>query len=94
MDTKRFNTAGGAVSSDIELNIGSDFVRSLGCNDATTGKKFTLLLRTDTNTLSYSLPDSQLSVVVPAKIKSDGGFLILTNQLPICDFGQDVILCS
>ena len=40
-----------------------------------------------TNMLSNSLPVSQL--VVP-----DGGFAILINQLPICDFGQDVILCS
>ena len=42
--------------------------------------------------LSYSLPDSQLKV--PIKIKTDGGLIILINQLPICDFGQDVILCS
>ena len=38
------------------------------------------------------IPDSQLKV--PIKIKTDGSFLILINQLPICDFGQDVILCS
>ena len=42
--------------------------------------------------LSYSLPDAQLKV--PIKIKTDGGFIILINQLPICDFGEDVILCS
>ena len=42
--------------------------------------------------LSYALPDSQLPV--PVKIKTDGGFLILINQLPICDYGRDVILCS
>ena len=42
--------------------------------------------------LSYSAPVSQLNV--PIKIKADGGFAILINQLPICDFGQDVIVCS
>ena len=26
--------------------------------------------------------------------KTYGGFLILINQLSICDFGQDVMLCS
>ena len=31
---------------------------------------------------------------MPVKIKSDGGFAILINQLPICDFGQDAISCS
>ena len=31
---------------------------------------------------------------MPVKIKTDGGFAILINQLPICDFSQDVILCS
>ena len=41
---------------------------------------------------SYSLPDSQLKV--PIKIKTDGDFIILINQLPICDFCQDAILCS
>ena len=42
--------------------------------------------------LPYSLLDSHLNV--PIKIKTDGGFIILINQLPICDFGHDVILCS
>ena len=28
------------------------------------------------------------------KIKTDGGFAILINQLPICDFNHDVISCS
>ena len=42
--------------------------------------------------LSYSVPNSGLPV--PIKIKTDGGFAILINQLPICDFGQDVISCS
>ena len=27
-------------------------------------------------------------------MKTDGGFAILINQLPICDFIQDVISCS
>ena len=30
---------------------------------------------------------------MPVKIKTDGGFAILINQLPICDFDQDVISC-
>ena len=77
---------------DIQLNIGSGLVRSLGCNDLTTGKKFTLLLGACTNMLSYFLPHSGLPV--PVKIKTDGGFAILINQLTICDFGQDVVSCS
>ena len=40
--------------------------------------------------LLYSVPNSGLPV--PAKIKTDGGFAILINQLRICDSGQDV--CS
>ena len=67
-------------------------VRSLSCSNLTTGKEFLLLLGTDTYMLLYSLPDSQLPV--PVKIKTDEGLLILINQLPICDFGQNVILCS
>ena len=80
------------MCGDIKLNVGFNFIRSLGCNNITTGKKFTLLLGTDTNMLSYSFPDSGLSV--PVKIKTDGGFAILINQPPICDFSQDVISCS
>ena len=68
------------LSGDIQLNVGSDLATSLGCNDLTVGKKFTLL------------PNSGLPV--PVKIKTDGGFSILINQLPICAFGQDVISCS
>ena len=80
------------MSSDIKLNLGSDLASSLECNSLTTGKTFTLLLRTDTNMISYSLSDSQLKVSI--KIETDGGFIILINQLPICDVGHDVILCS
>ena len=43
---------GGVVSGDIKLNFGSDLVRCLWCYDLTTGKKFTLLLGTDSNMLS------------------------------------------
>ena len=80
------------MSGDIKLNVGSGLVRSLGCNDLTAGKKFTLLLRTDTNMLTYFVPNSGLPV--PIKIKTDVGFAILINELPICVFGQDEILCS
>ena len=54
VDTNAFTTAGGVVSGDIKLNVGSNLVMSLGCNDLSTGKKFTLLLGTDTNMLTYS----------------------------------------
>ena len=77
-----------------KLNVGSDLVRSLECNNLTTGNEFTILLGTDTNMISYSLADSQLLVAVPVKIKTDGGFIILINHLPICDFGKNVILWS
>ena len=72
-------SAGGVVFGDIKLNVGSDLVRSLGCHDLITGKKFTLLPGTDKNMLSYSFQIRNF------KIKSDRGFLILINQLPICD---------
>ena len=49
--------AGGVVFSDIKLNVGSDLARSLGCYDLIAGKKFTLLLGSDTNMLSYSVPN-------------------------------------
>ena len=96
VDKNAITTVDGVVSGDIKLNVGSDLVRNLGCNLGcnvlTTGKKFTLLMRSNTNMVSYSLPDSQLAV--PVKIKTDEGFLIFITQLPICDFGRDVILCS
>ena len=92
VDTNVFNTAGGVVSGDIKLNVGSDLVRSLECNDLSAGKKFTHLLGTDTNILTYSIPNSGLPV--PIKIKTDVGFAILIDKLPICVFGRDEILCS
>ena len=72
--TNTFTTAGGVVSGDIKLNVGPDLARSLRCNNLTTGKKFILLLETDTNMLSYTIPDSGLPV--PVKIKTDEGFPI------------------
>ena len=40
VDTHVFTTAGGVVSGDIKLSVGSDLVRSLGCNDLSAGKNF------------------------------------------------------
>ena len=92
VDTNVFATAGGVVSGGINLNVGSDLIRSLGCNGLTEGKKFSLPLGSDKNILSYSVPNSGLPV--PIKIKTDVGFAILINELPICVFGRDEILCS
>ena len=80
------------MSGDIKLEFGSDLVRSLGCDDLSAGKTFTLLLGTDTNMLTYSVPNSRLPV--PIKIKTDEGFAILIKDLPVCVFGRDEILCS
>ena len=72
VDTNAITTAGDVVTDDIKLSVGSDLVRSLGCNNLSAGKKFTLLLGKDTNMLSYSVPDSQFPV--PIKIKTVGRF--------------------
>ena len=56
VDKNAITTDGGVVYGDIKLSIGSDLVRSLECNDLTARKKFTLLLGTDTNMLTYSVP--------------------------------------
>ena len=80
------------MSGDIKLSVGSDLVRSLRYNDLSAGKKFTLLLRTDPNMLTYSVPNSGLPV--PNEIETDVGFAILIKELPVCVFGQDEILCS
>ena len=60
VDTNAFTTSAGVVSGDIKLSVGSDLVWSLGCIDLSAGKKFTLLLGSDKNMLSYSVPNSGL----------------------------------
>ena len=92
VDTNAFTTAGGVVSGDIKLNVGYYMVRSLGCNDLSAGKKFTLLLWTDRNMLTYSVPNSGLPV--PIKIKTEVGLDVLIDELPISVFGRNEILCS
>ena len=91
VDTNAFTTAGSVVSGDIKLNAGYDLARSLGCNDLTAVKKFTLLLGSDTNMLSFSVPNSGLPVSI--KIKTDVGFAILINELYM-RLLPDEILCS
>ena len=58
VDKYDFTQVSGFVSGDIKLIVGSDLVRSLGCDDLSAGKKFTLLLGYDKNMLSYSVPNS------------------------------------
>ena len=92
VDANAVTAADGVVSGDINLSVGSELVRSLGCYDLHAGKKFALLLGTDTNMLTYSVPNSELPM--PIKIKTYVGFAILIKELPVCVFGQDEILCS
>ena len=72
IDKKAITTDGVVVYGDIKLSVGSDLVRCLGFNDLTASNKFTLLLVTDTNMLTYSVLNSGLPV--PIKIKTDVGF--------------------
>ena len=58
VDENAFTTTGGVVSGDIKLSVGSDLEWSLGCDNLSAGKKFTLLLGSDRNMLSYSVPNS------------------------------------
>ena len=93
VDINAYTKVGGFVSRDIKLNVGSDLVKSLGSDDLSAGKKFTLLLGSDKNMLLYSVPNSGLPL--PVKIKIDVGFFaILINDLPICVFGRDEIFFS
>ena len=92
VDTNAFTKTGGVVSGDIKLNVGSDLERSLGCDNLSTGKKFTLLLGSDRNMLLYSVPNSGLPA--PVKIKADVAFAMLIKELPVCVFSQDEILYS
>ena len=92
VDTHAFTTAGAVLCGDIKLSVGSDLVRSLGCDDLSAGKKFTFLLGSVKNMLSYSVPNSGLPL--PVKLKTDVGFAILINELPICVFSRNEILCS
>ena len=87
VDTNTFTTAGGVVSGDRKLSVGSDLVRSLGCNELSAGKQFALLLGSDSNMLTYSV--NNLGLPVSMKIKSYLGFAILIDVLPICVFGRD-----
>ena len=92
VDTNAITTDGGVVYGDIKLSVCSDLSRSLGCNDLTAGKKFTLLLGSDANKLSFFIPNS--GSPVPIKIKTDVGFAIVIEELPIYVFGQDEISSS
>ena len=85
VDTHAFTTAGGVVSGNIKLSVGSDLVRSQGCNDLSVGKKFALLLGSDKNMPTYFIPNSELPL--PVKIKTDVGFGILIKELSACVFG-------
>ena len=79
------------MSGDIKLNFASDLVRSLGCIDLRQVRSYTTA-GTDTNMLTHSVPNSGLPV--PIKIKTDVGFALLMDELPMCVFCRVEILYS
>ena len=54
--THAFSTAGGVVSGDVVLRIGSDLIRILVCDNLRAGKKFILMVWSYSNMLTYSIP--------------------------------------
>ena len=56
VDTNAFTTVGGVVSGDIKVNVCSDLIRSVGCDDLSIGTKFARLLGSDHDILSFSIP--------------------------------------
>ena len=77
------------IDDDIQLNVGTDLVRNLGCNDlsevytsAGVRQKYANVFHT------------QFRITSAYQIKTDVGFAILINELPICVFGRDAILCG
>ena len=87
--TNAFSTAGGVVSGDVVLRIGSDLVRILGCDNLSADKKFILMLVSYSNMLTYSIPKQ--FVLTPIELKTDAGFVILIDQHPLCSFSRDLI---
>ena len=78
--THVFSTAGGVVSGDVVLRIGSDLIRILGCYNLSAGKKFILMLGSYSNMLTYSI--LKPFVLTPIELKTDAGFVTsLTNTL-------------
>ena len=92
VDKNAITSDGGDVYVDTKLSVDFDLLWSLGCIDLTAGKKFTFLQGTDANMLTYSVFNSGLPV--PIKIKTDVGLAMLINELTICVFDRDEILCS
>ena len=80
------------MTGDIKLNVGSDLIRSLGCNDLTTGKS--LHFCWNQIQICYRIPYQIPTYQNLCRKKTDVDFVILINQLPTCDFRQDVISCS
>ena len=69
--THAFSTAGGVVSGDVVLRIGSDLVRIIGCDNLSADKKFILMLGSYSNMLTYSIPTP--FVLTPIELKTDVG---------------------
>ena len=76
--THAFSTAGGIVSGDVVLRIGSELIRILGCDDLSAGEKFILMMGSYLNMLTYSIPKPFVST--PIELKTDAGFVILIDR--------------
>ena len=76
--THAFSTAGGVVSGDVVLRIGSELVWILGCDNLSACKKFILMLGSYSNMITYSIP--KLFVSTPIELKTDAVFVILIDQ--------------
>ena len=83
VDTHAFTTAGGLVFGEIKLSVGSDLVRSLGCNDLSAVKKFVFLLRSDTNMLITYVFRTQFRITSAHQDKNLCRFCYIENHIEL-----------
>ncbi|KAK3768670.1 hypothetical protein RRG08_065964 [Elysia crispata] len=79
--------AGDTMSGDLRMSIGSDTVRSLGCDGLTVGRGFSLPLGNLQNQLQFAVvapPQNQ----TPVTMQTTDGFLVQINNELVCQLGD------
>ena len=79
--------AGDTMTGDLQLGIGSDPVRQLGCADLSAGTRFTLTLGNFQNQLQFAVtppPQSQ----TPVTMHTSAGLRLMMDDRPVCQLGD------
>jgi len=85
----KVSKSGDTMTGNLEMNVGSDTARLLGCLDLTEGKSFSVALGNSENQLQFDVK-APSEAQTPVTMETSHGFLVKTDGVGVIQFDRSI----